>query len=306
MVGFLKRFWRSKNNKVVGAVPRQIPLDIFQEQMRETPKRPRTVQRVPVEDLRREAEEKLRIFQSNVKEMKDLSLKMEELARLSRSGEIPKNIYNIIRAEMSSRLSELLEEQFHLREYLELAKAKAKLEWAKEKIGLKEFLDRHEKTYTVGAPPPGEMPHPSLKWERLINSIDKAFASLPIEDEVSFINQYLNMIKEKELSEDVEKSKEFCQRRLEEISKKWSSIRRDKIEEVMNLELKASEIRDEIKETEARYAVGEFEESAYESRLGALQGELRSIERKIEEIRRYIDDMDMKIFRCFETLREGS
>jgi len=303
LVGLLKRFWRSKDDKARGALPHQIQLDVFQERKQEAPKPPPpTVQTVPVERLREEAEEKLKIFQSNIKEMKDLSLKMEELAKLFRSGEISKSIYDVIRAEMGSRLSALLEEQFNLREFLELAKTKAKLEWAKEKLGLKEFESRQRSTYASQ----DTLHYPLLKWERIISSIDEAFASLPIEDEISFFSQYLNMIKERGSSGEIERSKAFCQRRLDEISKKWSSLRRDKVEEIMNLELKASEVRDEIKEIEARYAVGEFEESTYESRLGVLQGELRSIERKIEETRRYIDDIDMKIFRCLEILREGS
>ncbi|RJS84729.1 hypothetical protein CW702_02075 [Candidatus Bathyarchaeota archaeon] len=306
MTGFFSRLWRSKDEKE-GLRQRQIQLDIFHEQGQKVRVEPQPVQAAPtpiisVDRLREETEQKIKVFLSNVKEMKDLSLKMEELAKLYRSGEISKGIFDVIRAEMGARLATLLEEQFNLREFLEVAKAKAKLEWAKEKIGLKEFEEKRRERYN-----PENAPHyPLLKWEKVINSIDEAFNSLTIDDEISFISQYLNTIREKGSSNNVKKGRAFCQQRLDEISKKWSTMRREKIEEIMNLELKASEVRDAIKETEARYAVGEFDENTYENKLGVLQGKLRSIETKIEEIRRYIDDIDMKIFRCLETLRESS
>lgn len=303
MTGFFSRFWRSKNNK--GATtPRQMQLDIFHKTKTKNKAEISSTQlehpsTVPVKRLREETEQKIKIFLSNVKEMKDLSLKMEELAKLYRSGEISKSIFDVIRAEMGAKLATLLEEQFNLREFLEVAKTKAKLEWAKEKLGLKEFEDKNKERYN-----PESTPHyPLIKWERIINSIDEAFNSLTIDDEISFITQYLNMIKERGQLSEVKRSRSFCKERLDEISKKWSTIRREKIEEIMNLELKASEVRDAIKETEARYAVGEFDESTYENRLGVLQGRLRSIETQIDEIRRYIDDVDMKLFRCLETLR---
>jgi chromosome segregation ATPase len=81
-------------------------------------------------------------------------------------------------------------------------------------------------------------------------------------------------------------------------------MRREKIGRIMDLELQASQIRDNIKEVEVRFAVGEMDRNIYESKISALQSSLRKIEREISEIRNYIDEIDLKIFRSSELLRE--
>ena len=304
MVGFLRRFWRSKPEREESADAYQMRLDSFQRVTLERFKSPLTAQMVPLERLKEETDEKLRMFRSSIEELKELSLKMDELMKLLESKEISRNIYNIIKADMSNRIFNLLERLFNLREFLELAKVRAKLEWVNEKIGLRNL----ENMFGEGYVSRDFLLKSSLsRWEEIINSIDSAFSSLTIDDEITFLSQYLNMVREREpSSEEFKRIIAFCQQRLNELSEMWSTVKRDKIEEIMNMELKISEVKDSIKEVEARYMIGEIDESVYEHRIGVLQGELRKLEEKIEETRQHIDDIDAKIFRCLEILREKS
>ena len=304
MVGFLRRFWRSKPEREESADAYQMRLDSFQRVTLERFKSPLTAQMVPLERLKEETDEKLRMFRSSIEELKELSLKMDELMKLLESKEISRNIYNIIKADMSNRIFNLLERLFNLREFLELAKVRAKLEWVNEKIGLRNLENMFGEEYVSR----DFLLKSSLsRWEEIINSIDSAFSSLTIDDEITFLSQYLNMVREREpSSEEFKRIIAFCQQRLNELSEMWSTVKRDKIEEIMNMELKISEVKDSIKEVEARYMIGEIDESVYEHRIGVLQGELRKLEEKIEETRQHIDDIDAKIFRCLEILREKS
>jgi len=243
--------------------------------------------------------------------MKETSLKMEELAKMLKSGDISESAYRLVVDELGKELSVAVEEIFRLREVLELAKAKAKLEWAKEKIGIREYetpevRELSKADYYLRQ----EVYSPLYRWEDLISKIDAALSSLTMEEEIFTLEQYLSLVKER-LSPDVsspelERGKVVCQRRLDSISEKWATIRRSKIEEVMNHELKASQLRDETKEVEVRFNVGEFNQAIYELKMSALQGSLKNVEREISSVRSYIDDIDMKIFRCSELLRESA
>ena len=81
-------------------------------------------------------------------------------------------------------------------------------------------------------------------------------------------------------------------------------MRRVKIEKIMDLELEASKIKDEIKELEVRFSVGEITQQLFENKMSFLQANLKKVENDVNDVRRFIDDLDMKIFRCSELLRE--
>jgi len=272
-------------------------------------KQPVPARATSVGQIEEEVNSALKAFQSSVKEIKETTLKLEELTKMFKSGEIPENVYRLVMDELGAHLSMSVEEVFKLRGTLELARARAKLEWAKEKIGLKELENPDSQSLLKeDAYLRHELYSPLYKWEDIISKIDAALSSLTIEEEALIIEQYLSLLKErlsaKAGSEEIERGMAVCQQRLNSISEKWASIRRDKIEQVMNLELKASQIRDEVKEADVRFAVGEFNQSMYEYRMSAMQVSLSESEKEISNIRNYIDDMDMKIFRCSELLRE--
>ncbi|MBS7606453.1 hypothetical protein KEJ14_01225 [Candidatus Bathyarchaeota archaeon] len=260
-----------------------------------------------IKQIESEVNEQLKIFQSHIKDIKYSSLRLEELIKMFKSGEISENAYKLLMDELSSSLSLSIEGIFRVRESLEILRARAKIEWAKEKLDF-EVEKREMSGKTLGEEQyyRREVYSPLYKWQEIVNRIDEALSSLKFEDELSIIERYLLITRERKnvKTKEVEEALEICRQRLNILSEKWAAVRRDKISQVMNLELKASQIRDEIKEVEVRFAVGELSRSIYESRMSVLQGSLRKVEKEISEIRGYIDEIDLKIFRISELLRE--
>jgi hypothetical protein len=261
--------------------------------------------------LESEVTDELKAFESHVKEIKETSLKLEQLTKMLQSGEISENVHKLIMDELGNLLSKSVEEIFRLREMLELAKVKAKLEWTKEKIGLKDFeSEEYHSLLQYDGYVKGHMDllAPISTWESMISKIDAALSSLTIEEEASIIERHLSFVKEKFATEtgsvEVQRVKALCQDRLNLISERWASVRRDKIEQAVNLELKASELKEDLKEAEARFSVGELDQRSFEYKVGALQASLKNVAKETSEIQSHIDDMDMRIFRCSELLRE--
>lgn len=313
MVGFFfKRSKKSSYNfleesRVVD--PYQKQLDVFQASSQE--RKSSSSLRVSVKQIEDDVEEDLRDLQSYIEDVKVVSLQLEELRKMLRSGEVSESTCVLIREELGGQLSMSLEEIFRLREGLELARAKAKLEWAREKMELREFERlRNSATITGDTYMERKLYSPVRRWEEIVSKIDAALSSMPIEEETSIIEQYLSLIKEglsvKSGSEKVIRSEALCRQRLNSISDKWASTRRIKIEQVMNLEIKSSQIKEEIEELKVRFAVGEIDQSAYEYRMSDLQGRLKKAEKEISDIRNHMDEIDMRIFRCSELLRGDS
>jgi len=305
LLGFLfKRSKKTLNNSLQKSRffdSSQKKLNSFQTPPRESRL---NTQAVSVGQLRDEVNENLKAFQSCVKAIKETSLKLEELNKILKSGEISENVYMLIMKELSERLLVSFEEMLNLRRMLELSRTRAKLEWAKDKKELEEMVSMLKEDASLKR----DLYAPLYRWENIISDINKALSSLTIEEELSLIEQYLSLTKEflnrEAQSEEVKRSKMLCKQRLKSISERWTSIRRDKIEQVMNLELKSSKLKEDIKEVEVMFAVGELDQRTYESKMSVLQGMVKNVEKKISDIQRYIDEMDMKIFRCLELLRE--
>ncbi len=286
---------------------------------------------VSIKDLDNEVDGYLKEFQSYVKRVKEISLSLEELGKLTKTGEIPETAHALIMDELGNQLSVAVEDIFRLRESLELAKAKAKLEWAKEKVStpaptapviaapraprnenlqyVRAYSDVIQSDFFADEASRVKMVSVGFqRWEYLILKIDSALSTLPIEDETGIIEQYLSLIKEKSTlgpkTAEMERAFSLCRQRLVSISDGWAALRRSKIEKIMNLEIEASQAKDEIKELEVRYSVGEIFQQLYEVRISSFQTNLKKVEYEITESRSLMDDMDMKIFRCSELLRE--
>ena len=254
--------------------------------------------------IENEVNSQIRSFQTYLSEIKDTSLRLEELNKMLESGEISKNVYGLLLNELGSVLSSSIKEIFKIRERLEVLRARAKIEWAKEKIGLGIVSSEEKHVERMYLNEPYILLN---RWKEIVGKIDEALSSLTFEDELSIIERYLLIIRSginSIRSKGVEEAKEICRRRLEALSNEWTSRRRNKVAEMVDLEMKASQIKDEIKEVEVRFVVGEFGQSIYETKIGLLRGSLRKIEREISRIRNYIDEIDLKIFRANELLKE--
>ncbi|MEM1507089.1 MAG: hypothetical protein QXU02_03450 [Candidatus Bathyarchaeia archaeon] len=254
-------------------------------------------------EVENEVDNNVKSLHLHIKNIKETSLKIEELTKIFKAGEIPENVYNILLVELSSNLSSLIGEMLRIRENLELLRARAKLEWAKEKIDMGSIFESQSFSkdyyYYRGLP--------VIKWQDVISKIDSALSSLSFEEELSIIEKYLSIIRDKSSSgglKETEDIKQICQQRLSVFSEKWVSIRHEKVRKIIDLEARASQLRDSIKEIEVRFAVGEFDKNLYEMKIGQLQGALKSVEKEISDLRNYISEIDQKIFKITELLRE--
>jgi len=295
----------SQKDKVTDASQRQ--LDVFQKPSQDRQTAPTWAS--SVRQMESEVNDELKAFQSHVKEMKETSMRLDELGKMLKSGDISENVYRLIMNELGDQLSASVEEIFRSREMLEIAKAKAKLEWAKEKIGMRESETESQETGKRDIYMRREAYSPMSRWEGIANRIDAVLSSLTVEEESSIIEQYLSLVKERLSarggSQGIERGLALCQQRMNPLSEKWSSLRRSKIESIMNFELEASRLRDALKELEVRFAVGELDQIAYEYRMSDFQVSLKKVEKEIVDTRKFVDDMDMKMFRCSELLREN-
>jgi len=284
-------------------------LDGFQRPSPEE-ERPR-VQTASLERIEGNVDAELGAFQSYVRQIREVCLKLEEIAKLFKSGEVKEDVYTLIKDELAVELSLSADGMFKSRQEMVLDRARAKLEWAKEKIGLSATIDARERIESHVRPLTSQRMYPSSlrRWEELASRLDAALSTLPIEEETATIEKYLTLIKERlslnAAPEETARRLSVCQRRISSISENWVSARRSRVEQIMNRELEASRLRDEIKEVEVRFAVGEFGQELFERRTGLLQGSLKRVEKEISDTRRYIDEMDMKMFRCSELLRES-
>jgi uncharacterized membrane protein len=279
---------------------------------------------VSIKKLEKAVNDYLKSFEVHVKRIKDTSLSLEELAKLLSSGEISENAYELIMDELGVQLSQSVEDIFKLREVLEVARAKAKLEWAKEKVGAHQISPEASKSASQQYVGRGKDTVESdfwrmeksdqstyssrlMRWEEMVSKIEVALSSLAIEEETAIIEQHLSLIREKlalgSRSEEIDHAISVCKKRHISISERWTSIKRSKVEQIMNFELESSQVKDEIKELETRFHVGEISQDEFERRMSALQGTSKKVDRKISDIRGFINDMDMKIFRCSELLR---
>jgi len=265
-------------------------------------------------------------FQNCMKRVGDATLRLEELAKLFKSGEITQASYELLLSDLGERLFLSVQEAFRLRESLELARARAKMEGAKmtasfparshetEATDLKYvrgFRDVVESDYWSEAGSGKTVSPLGLQqWEGLVSKIDSVLSSLSVEKEAAIIHQYLALLKgEPSTGAAHPESKEalaMFQKRLLSVSDKWTSMKRSKVERIMDLRLQASEMEDRIKEVEARFSVGELSQTTFEYELNSLKGSLKKLKDEISDIRSQIDDVDTKIFRASDLLEERS
>lgn len=273
-----------------------------------------------------EVDSLVRDFQRCIREVDDATLRLEELRKLSVSGEISQASHELIMNNLGEQLSLGVQEAFRLRESLELARARAKLELAKNSAGrsqrsgeaqtadlryVRGFKDVVESEYWSEAGS-GHMAN-SLNlqhWEGLVAKIESALSSLGVEKEAAITQQYLAVLTEGPRTGTAYQASEgaltMFQKRLRSVSERWVSIRHAKVERILDLELQASQIENQIKEVEARFSVGELSEPVFEHEVNGLKGNLMKLKREISEIRSEIDETDMKIFRASELLEESS
>lgn len=292
-------FKKSKDKKTVNRAQKRL------DEYKPAPEKNLPQWALSLREVEEEVDKNLKSLQLRIQDIKETSLKIDELTKMFKAGEISENTYKILLSELSGGLSQSIEEILKTRENLELLRARAKLEWAREKIETEKIAAEYLSREYVSRELYRSLP--VFRWQEILSRIDNALSSLSFEEELSIIEKYLSIIREKdfpEKTEEIEAIKRICQQRLNVLSEKWFSTRRDKIKRIMDLEARASQLRDDIKEVEVRFAVGEFDKSIYDLKMGELQGALRNLEKEIASLRDYINEIDQKIFRITELLKE--
>ncbi|MEM1990824.1 MAG: hypothetical protein QW782_09390, partial [Candidatus Bathyarchaeia archaeon] len=71
-------------------------------------------------EVENDVDKNIKALQSRIKDVNEVSLKLEELTKMLKSGEISESIYKILLDELSGSLSSTVEEIFKIREDLEL------------------------------------------------------------------------------------------------------------------------------------------------------------------------------------------
>ena len=310
----------------------QTALDEFQSVRSQEEKRVTPLPEVTSRHLEDEINENITKFQKYAKQIEETSLRLEEVTKLLKNGEIPQSAYDFIAVDLSKQLSSTVEDLFVLRENLEVIRAKATLEKAKNK----ETTKKETSPVKTISPPKGEdlrfvrgytdvmesdywaesggglaTYSKSLgKWEGLISKIDSALSSLAMDKELSIIEQYLSFNRQYPSlianREQAEKTVSICKRRLTTVSEKWASARRERIERIMKLDVDITSFREQVKELEVRYSLGELTQALYELENSKLQNRLTRLVKEAADNRSHMDDMDRIIFRSSELLRGSS
>jgi uncharacterized protein (DUF362 family) len=310
----------------------QTELSEFQPVRLQEEKKITPLPEVTSKHLEDEINDNITTFQQYTEQIEETSIRLEEVTKLIKNGEIPQSAYDFIAEDLSKRLSASVEDLFVLRENLELIRAKATIEKSKNK----EIINKESKAVkTIVAPKSEDLRYvrgytdviesnywaetkagltvysPSLgKWEGLILKIDSALFSLTMDKELSIIEQYLSFFNQNPSlitnHEQAEKAVSICKQRLTTVSEKWISTRRSRIEHIINLEADITSLKDQIIELDVRYSLGELTQAVFELENSKLQNKLTNLEKELLGIRSHIDDMDRIIFRSTELLQSGS
>ena len=108
----------------------------------------------------------------------------------------------------------------------------------------------------------------------------------------------------KERLKAIERARELCRKCLESIREIWNSTRHEKTGQMISLEHKVSQPKEQIRETEVRFTIGYYDKRSFEARINDLKANLQRIEREISKLRDYVNEMNRKVFRCSELPRK--
>jgi hypothetical protein len=255
-------------------------------------------------NISKEAKKSISAFNLLLTSLQDIFLEINEIEKMFKSGEINENTFRLLMNALAKEAITKVNEIYFLRDKLELIKTRAKVEWAREKIELNRVLSpESQKILEWDAHLRKRVYMPLNMWENIISLIEKSLSFLTIERELSIIEQCLLLIKKRHVNmpiEIIEGYRKICKQRLDVISKNWSLSKRGIIEQISYIEEKISQVKQEIKEAEIRFSVGEFNRDTFERMISRLQDSLKKMEDDYFKMQNYLRDIDEKIFRCFE------
>ncbi len=258
-------------------------------------------------NISKEAKEATSAFNIFLTGLQEIFLGISEIEKMLRSGEISENTYQFLMSMLVKEALAKLNEIYLLKDKLELIKARARVEWAREKRELDRLLSPENQRILEWDSHLRKNVYMSLNvLEEVISLIEKSLSSLTFEKELAIIEQCLSLIRKKNVSipmETIGNYREICKQRLYTISKNWSLSRPSIIKQIASIEEKISQVKEEIKEVEIRFTVGELDRKTYEHKLNYLQASLQKMEEDNLKTQDHLQEIDEKIFRCFEAIK---
>ncbi|MBO3803564.1 MAG: CdvA-like protein [Candidatus Brockarchaeota archaeon] len=220
-------------------------------------------------------------FRKCVQEIEEMIGRLQDLARLVRSGEIPKEAAEPLKDEYMRGLLGHAERFFTLEDGLEAERARIRLE-----------LERHRSSKKTRA------------LEARIGQIEDAFKSVNLQVELMTVKYYLmflsSAMKRGEMTkEEFDKQRDVYRHFLDSVAERWAYQKNELNKGISGLEPQLESITSDLKELWVRHTVGEIPQAEYNSARTRLEEKLKSVESSIEKYRRYIDAVDARVFECY-------
>lgn len=230
-------------------------------------------------------------FRKCVQEIEEMIGRLQDLARLVRSGEIPKEAAEPLKDEYMRGLLSHAERFFTLEDGLEAERARIRLELERNRRDAERFggVASNERIRTL---------------EARIGQIEDAFKSVNLQVELMTVKYYLmflsSAMKRGEMTkEEFDKQRDVYRHFLDSVAERWAYQKNELSKGISALEPQVENITADLKELWVRYTVGEIPQSEYNSARTRLEEKLKNIEGSIEKYRRYIDAVDARVFECY-------
>jgi len=238
-----------------------------------------------------EQTELLNQFRKCVDEIEEMIGRLQDLARLVRSGEISKETAEPLKDEYMRGLLGHAERFFTLEDGIEGERAKIKLELERGRRDMDKFGGDYN-TERV------------RNLEAKIEEIENAFKSVNLQVELMTVKYYLMFLSSAKLRGEMtagefDKQRDVYRRFLDSVAERWAYQKNELGKQTSGLEPEQESISSQLRELHVRYSVGEIPQADYNSKKAKLGERLQNIEASIEKVRRYIDGVDSRVIECY-------
>jgi hypothetical protein len=229
-------------------------------------------------------------FRKCVVEIEEMIGRLQDLARLVRSGEISKETAEPLKEDNMRSLLGHAERFFTLEDGIESERAKVKLELERSRRDMEKFGgDANTERVRI--------------LEAKIEEIDNAFKSVNLQVELMTVKYYLMFLSSAKsrgemTAAEFDKQRDVYRRFLDSVAERWAYQKNELGKHVSGLEPEQESMSSQLKELWVRHTVGEISPPDYNARKAQLEERLQSIEASIEKVRKYIDAVDSRVFEC--------
>jgi len=240
------------------------------------------------EEVVQSAREKLRRFEDLLLDLRDYEKRQLEIERMFTTGQIDRGVYGELMMELKSKMLPLVEEYFKLKTTL--------VELASRLRVILTRLQVEDKTRQL---PAGSMlekgPYVKQLMDRIgstLESIENSLNSVKVEKELRLLDTVIDELQKNEalLAE--------WRSTVSSILERWAKERFNYASSIEDLERRAEELQEALKEVEVRFMVGEFDRVEYETKRAAMEREIGEVQSRLEEMQLKLEDLDLVAARC--------